>query len=76
MNNTKTYSKTSIALHWIVGLAFIGVFIIGAYLSDLPRGPEKMELVALHKSFGVLILLIALARVFWRIKEGRFRQPL
>ncbi len=70
MNNTKTYSKTSIALHWIVGLAFIGVFIIGAYLSDLPRGPEKMELVALHKSFGVLILLIALARVFWRIKEG------
>lgn len=64
MNNTKTYSKTSIALHWIVGLAFIGVFIIGAYLSDLPRGPEKMELVALHKSFGVLILLIALARAF------------
>ncbi len=70
MDNTKTYSKTSIALHWIVGLAFIGVFIVGAYLSDLPRGPEKMELVALHKSFGVLILLLALARVFWRIKEG------
>lgn len=45
MDNTKTYSKTSIALHWIVGLAFIGVFIVGAYLSDLPRGPEKMELV-------------------------------
>lgn len=41
MDNTKTYSKTSIALHWVVGLAFIGVFIVGAYLSDLPRGQKK-----------------------------------
>lgn len=64
MDNTKTYSKTSVALHWIVGFAFIGVFIVGLYMADLPRGPEKMELMALHKSFGVLILLIALARIF------------
>ncbi len=71
MDNTKTYSKTSVALHWIVGFAFIGVFIVGLYMADLPRGPEKMELMALHKSFGVLILLLALARgLFGEIKEG------
>lgn len=70
MDNTKTYSKTSIVLHWIIGLAFIGVFIIGAYMADLPRGPEKMELIALHKSFGVIVLLAALTRVFWRVREG------
>lgn len=71
MSNTTTYSKTSIALHWIVGLTFISVFIIGDYLSDLPRGPEKMDLLAQHKSFGFLILFFALARVFWRVKEGK-----
>ncbi|QIL86635.1 cytochrome b (plasmid) [Vibrio sp. HDW18] len=70
MDKRKTYSKTSIALHWITGLAFIAVFVVGDYLSDLPRGPEKLQLLALHKSFGVMILLIALTRIMWRIKEG------
>ncbi|MGL5408803.1 MAG: cytochrome b [Shewanella sp.] len=70
MDKRKTYSKTSIALHWVTGLAFITVFLFGDYLSDLPRGPEKLELLTLHKSFGVVILLIALARIGWRIKEG------
>ncbi len=41
MNNTKTYSKTSIALHWIVGLAFIGVFIIGAIYPTYRVGQKK-----------------------------------
>lgn len=70
MSNNKSYSKLSVALHWIIALAFITVFAVGAYMSDLPRGPEKGEIVALHKSFGVLVLMLAIARIVWRVKEG------
>lgn len=65
MNNIKIYLKILIVLYWIVGLVFIGVFIIGVYLFDLLCGLEKMELVVLYKFFGVLILLIVFVWVFW-----------
>jgi len=63
-------SVTTVALHWIVGLCFIAIFAVGIYMTDLPKGPDKFELYGLHKSFGVLILLVALPRFIWRIKEG------
>ncbi len=70
MLNKHSLSIPTIALHWITGLAFICVFAVGLYMVDLPRGPEKFELIGLHKSFGALILIIAIARIVWRLKEG------
>jgi len=68
MNNK--LSKPTIGLHWITGLLFIGALALGLYVEDLPRTPEKFELLGLHKSLGVIVLCVALARLFWRLKEG------
>ncbi|MBW3696861.1 cytochrome b [Vibrio sp. T187] len=68
MNNK--LSKPTIALHWVTGLLFLGVLVLGLYLEGLPRSPEKSELIGLHKSFGFIILFVACIRLFWRIKEG------
>ncbi|MGY3572416.1 cytochrome b [Vibrio paucivorans] len=70
MLNKKPLTWQTIVLHWIVGLSFIGVFGIGLYMVDLPRGPEKFEWISLHKSIGALILAAALIRFGWRLKEG------
>jgi len=43
---------------------------IGVYMGGLPRGPEKGEVIALHKSLGVIALLFVVSRLVWRIKEG------
>ena len=63
-------SNQTIIFHWLTGLSFIATFAIGFYLVDLPRSPEKFEWLGLHKSFGVAVLVVALLRVLWRLKEG------
>lgn len=68
MNNN--LSKPTILLHWLVGLSFLGALGVGSLLDLLPKGPDKMLLLGLHKSFGTMILLMAMLRLIWRLKEG------
>lgn len=70
MNKSSSLSWPTIVLHWLTGSTFIAVFIIGLYMVELPRGPEKGEWIGLHQSIGPLILIIASIRLFWRITEG------
>ncbi|WP_028864034.1 cytochrome b [Psychromonas aquimarina] len=67
---SKSLSKPTILFHWLTGLLFIAVFALGLYLGELPKGPEKFELFAVHKSLGFIVLTAAVLRLFWRIKEG------
>ena len=70
MKSNQPLSTQTILFHWLTGLSFIATFAIGFYLVDLPRSPEKFELLGLHKSLGVAVLVVALLRVMWRLKEG------
>jgi cytochrome b561 len=56
----------TIGLHWIIAIAMIAMIGFGMYIEDLPRSPEKGELMALHKSVGVIILVLAFIRIAWR----------
>lgn len=69
----KPLSLQTIVLHWTTGLMFIAIFILGLYMVELPKGPDKFELIGLHKSLGALILIIAITRIVWRIKEGAIK---
>ncbi|GAL15525.1 cytochrome B561 [Vibrio astriarenae] len=70
MLNSRSLSLPTIFLHWIIAIAFIGVFALGLYMVDLPRSPDKFQLYDIHKSIGFLILLVAIIRIIWRVKEG------
>lgn len=59
-------SHTTVILHWFVGLAVIGMLALGAYMTET----ETRSLYPLHKSLGVLVLLIMVARIAWRIRNG------
>jgi len=61
--------------HWIVGAAVLALFGIGLIFHDMPRGPDRAALQALHVSIGTLAALPILFRVFWRVREG-FPPPL
>jgi len=56
-------SPVSVSLHWLVGLAIIGMLALGIYMDE----NEAYELYDLHKSIGVVILPIAMLRVYWRL---------
>lgn len=68
-------SLTSRLNHWTVGALVIALLGMGIVFHDMPRGPERAELQALHVSIGVIAILPILFRVFWRVREG-FPAPL
>ena len=58
-------------LHWGMFGLFAVVMVVGYYMTDLPLGMAKLKIYALHKSIGVLLLLLVSMRVVWRILDRR-----
>lgn len=67
MKDTKfKLSRLTVSLHWIVGLTIIALLCVGIYMEE----NEVYSLYDIHKSIGVIIFAVILARVIWRIKAG------
>ena len=61
------YSATAQLLHWIIAALIVVQFSLAWTADDLPLGARKLALLAWHKSFGMTILMLALARLLWRL---------
>ena len=62
------YTRTAIALHWLVALLLVGQFALGWYLVGIERGvPARGYFVNLHKSTGLLVGLVIVLRLGWRL---------
>ena len=62
------YTRTAIALHWLVALLLVGQFALGWYLEGIERGvPARGYFVNLHKSTGLLVGLAIVLRLGWRL---------
>ena len=57
------YAAPAKWLHWTMALIIIGLIPVGISLDKVPNGPTKDMLYDLHRSFGYLILLLAIVRV-------------
>ncbi|TQV83177.1 cytochrome b [Denitrobaculum tricleocarpae] len=71
MQRNATYGFTSRVNHWVIAAVMIGMLGFGLYLAygELPRD-ERGDLIAIHKSIGVLALGFGLWRVLWRVVRG------
>ena len=65
-NTEKEYGSISKVFHWTVLLLVIVMLAIASQSTELPRGQEKLELILLHASFGLLLLFVLSARLLWR----------
>ena len=61
------YTRTAIALHWLLALMIVGSFAVGSYMVDLPFSVSRLKLYNWHKWAGVLILALSAARLLWRL---------
>ena len=64
---TPRYSAIAMLLHWVLGLAIIGSFAMGLYMTDLPFSPQRLKLYNWHKWAGVTILTLSALRLLWRL---------
>lgn len=71
MNDSREqFSRKTIALHWAIALAMIGMVTFGLILEDMPRSEGKSGLIQIHKSIGVVVLALASWRLVWRLRQG------
>jgi len=55
------------ALHWLLALVFVAMFVLGIYMTDLPFSPWRLKLYNWHKWAGVSFLLLSVLRLLWRV---------
>jgi cytochrome b561 len=63
------YDTVTTLLHWLIGLVLLGQIAFGFLLDDIaPRGtPSRSAVINLHKSFGIVLGLLIVARLAWRL---------
>lgn len=59
------YSLGAIVLHWLIAAALVFQIVFAESLEG-PRGPDLFARFQLHKSVGITILLLSVARLAWR----------
>ncbi|MGI2323248.1 MULTISPECIES: cytochrome b [unclassified Methylococcus] len=76
MNTTQgEYTTTAKWLHWLMAALIALAWLIGFYVSDLPKGPEKTAIMAWHKGLGTAVLALITVRLAWRLLHPPPRLP-
>ena len=69
------YSTVSLILHWLIA-ALVVTQIVLVMAHEATEGPASRELLNLHKSVGLSILVLTLVRLGWRIANPAIPLPL
>lgn len=63
------YSWQAMLLHWGQAVLVLWLLWLGWTMVDLPKGAERNAAYGLHKSLGLLALLLTLLRLLWRARH-------
>ena len=66
-NTAVAWGSIAKTFHWLIAGLILGQFVLG-WLAEVWRlSPTKLDLFVWHKSFGMVILVLALLRLSWRL---------
>jgi cytochrome b561 len=74
-NTASAYGSVAKFFHWAIVLLILPQYFLAEAAEDLPDGVEKLQLFTWHKSLGMLVLLLALARIGWKIANRGLPAP-
>src|SRR5580700_10378664 len=61
----RRYTPTAVSLHWIMAALILFSGILGLLLDDWPKA-SKLFWINIHAQVGLLVLVLLLARMWWR----------
>ena len=67
MTKPDHYSSVAKALHWTMALMILSLIPVGLIMHNMPASSLKFTIYQLHKSFGLIVLVLAVARLGWRL---------
>ena len=83
-NSKKTYGSVAKTFHWLTALLILSAIPLGIIASNLAHGlqdpsitPDEATLVltatlfSLHKTIGVTVFFVALARIVWALSQPK-----
>lgn len=65
------YGWVSVINHWAIAALILGLIALGIVVGGMPRTPMKGALMDVHKTLGVVALILALARIAWAATQTR-----
>ena len=66
-NNAQAWGNLSIGLHWLTLIMILSLAAVGMNMDNMANGPQKIQVYALHKSFGLTVLALTVIRLSWRL---------
>lgn len=75
-NTDQRWGGVSQSLHWLIVLIILVQGIIGLTMGGMRNSPDKIQIYALHKSFGLTVLALVTLRLLWRWYAGTPRPVL
>lgn len=74
-NTVSSYGLISKLFHWLIGIAIIGLLVIGFTMVSILPSTDKWQLYAMHKATGVVVLFFVLLRFLWRFINIKLELP-
>jgi cytochrome b561 len=75
LNTERSYGWMAIVLHWTIAILIVGQWILGKVMKNIADQRLSFDLIQWHKSFGLLILALAVLRLVWRLLNPRPALP-
>ena len=68
-NTRARYGDVAMALHWLIALAVITNICLGLYVAEILTNQDALRfpILQLHKSIGLTVLVLSVARLAWRL---------
>jgi cytochrome b561 len=66
----RRYSNAAVTFHWVTVALVLAQVVLGfAFAEFMAKGPARSEVFAWHKTIGALILILAIIRLAYRLKN-------
>ena len=67
MRPSQAYTRTAVALHWLIAGLISAGFLLGANMTELHMSPKKLRWYSYHKWIGITVLALVVIRLVWRL---------
>lgn len=67
MKQILAYTRTAIALHWVIALLVFIAFPVGVVMHEMALSPDKLRMLSYHKWLGVTVFILLVIRLVWRV---------